>query len=305
MLAYILRRIVVGVLVLIAVSGLAFWLTNISIDPAVVMAGEGSSDTEVARIRALYGFDAPLHQQYLNWLSRWAVGDFGVSYRWRQPVATVLLDRLPATVILSFGALAVAILTAIPLGVLSAVRPNSRFDKIAMFFAASGTAMPSFWVGLLLIIFFGVQLRWLPISGSDTWLHFVLPILTLAFYAFPPLMRLIRVGMLEALNADYIRTARAKGLSRVRILYVHALRNAVLPIVALAAAQLGNLLAGSVVIESVFAIRGLGLLAWEAINVGDLPVFQAVLILGTFFYVVLTFLADVLSGALDPRVRVS
>jgi peptide/nickel transport system permease protein len=305
MITYILRRVIVGVLVLIAVSGLAFWLTNISVDPAVIMAGEGASDGEIARIRVAYGFDAPLYQQYLTWLGRWAVGDFGISYRWRQSVATVLLDRLPATAVLSFGALALVIVTAIPLGVLAAVRPNSRFDKIASFLAASGTSMPSFWVGLLLIILFGVQLRWLPISGSDTALHFVLPILALAFHAFPPFMRLVRVGMLEALNADYIRTARAKGLSRMRVLYVHALRNAILPIVALAAAQLGHLLAGSVVIESVFAIRGLGLLAWEAVNLGDLPVFQAVLILGTFFYVVLTFLADVLSGVLDPRARVN
>lgn len=304
MAGYILRRAVTGLLVLIAVSILAFTLTNVTVDPAVIMAGEGASDAEVDRVRELYGFNQPVHVQYADWLSRWITGDFGNSLRQRRPVTTVIAERFPATAIVAVGAILLAVALAVPLGILAAVRPNSIFDRLALFLASVGTAMPSFWLALLLIVLFGVHLRWLPITGSSSWKHFVMPIVTLGFYTFPPFMRLIRVGMIEALGTDFVRTARAKGLRSTRILFVHALRYAAIPVVALSAVQLGNMLGGTVVIETVFAVNGLGLLSWEAIKAGDLPVLQSVIILGAFFYVALTFVADVLTGALDPRVRI-
>ena len=302
--AYILRRAATGLLVLIVVSTLAFTLTNVSVDPAVIMAGEGASDADIDRIRELYGFNEPVYSQYVDWLGRWITGDFGNSLRQRRPVATIIAERFPATAIIAIGAILLAIALAVPLGILASIRPNGIFDRLALFPASVGTAMPSFWLALLLIVLFGVQLRWLPITGSSSWKHFVMPIVTLGFHTFPPFMRLIRVGMIEALGTDFVRTARAKGLRGARILFVHALRYAAIPVVALSAVQLGNMLGGTVVIETVFAVNGLGLLSWEAIKAGDLPVLQSVLILGAFFYVALTFVADVLTGALDPRIRI-
>jgi len=192
---------------------------------------------------------------------------------------------------------------AVPLGVLAAVRRDTWIDRAALSVAVIGQAMPNFWFALTLILVFAVGLRWLPVAGNDSWAHFVLPAIALGYYALPSLMRLTRSGMLDVLEADYIRTARAKGLGAGRVIFKHALRNAIIPVVALAAVELGFMLGGSVVIESVYSMQGLGQLAWDSISRNDYPVVQAVVLLIAVFYIGLTFFADVLNAVLDPRIR--
>ena len=304
MLIYTIRRLGLAVLVAIAVSLVSFMLIRMSGDPAIALAGENASAEEIEYIRKHYGFDRPLIIQYLDWGYRALQGDLGESPYFNQPVTTVIGDRIGVTMTLGMCALAFAIVLSIPMGVLAATRPNTWIDRIALSISVMGQAMPSFWFGLIMIIFFGVYLRWLPISGSGTWAHFVMPTIALGYYATPAFMRLTRSGMLEVLASDHIRTARAKGLRWPKILYKHALRNAIIPVVALAAVQLGFMLGGSIVLESVFAIHGIGLLARQSIERSDLPVIQAIVLLLSIIYVFLTFLSDLLNAFLDPRIRV-
>jgi peptide/nickel transport system permease protein len=194
---------------------------------------------------------------------------------------------------------------ALPLGVISALNEGRLIDRLTSFVAIIGQAMPSFWLGLILMITLGLQLGWLPISGTGTWQHFVMPGIVLAFSAIPAMMRLTRSGMIDALGSDYIRTARAKGLSRRSIVLKHAARNAAMPVVSIAAVQLGFMLGGSIVIETVFALHGVGFLAWESISKNDFPTVQAVVLLLACLYIVLTLGADLLNAVLDPRLRAS
>jgi peptide/nickel transport system permease protein len=304
MLIYTLRRLGLAVLVAAAVSMVSFMLIRMSGDPAIAMAGEAASAAEIEYIRKQYGFDRPLVVQYLDWGAQVLRGDFGESPYFNQPVTTVISDRIGVTMTLGLCALTFAVLLSIPMGVLAATRPNTWVDRLALSLSVMGQAMPSFWFGLIMIIFFGVYLRWLPISGSDTWAHFVMPTIALGYYATPAFMRLTRSGMLEVLGSDHIRTARAKGLRWPKILFKHALRNAIIPVVALAAVQLGFMLGGSIVIESVVALHGIGYLAWQSIGRSDLPVVQAIVLLLSMIYVFLTFLSDLLNAYLDPRIRV-
>ena len=300
---FILRRLVLLACVLAAVSVITFVLLRVSGDPAVAMAGEGATAEDVAYVRREYGLDQPLPVQFAHWAGRALQGDLGVSKFLQQPVAAIVLDRLPVTLTLGLAALLVATLVAVPLGVLAAVRQGGPADHLASAVAISGQAMPTFWLALILMAVFGARLRWVPISGDQTWRHFILPAVALAFYAIPSLMRLTRSGMLDVLGSDYIRTARAKGLSENKVVFKHALRNAVLPIVSLAAVQLGFMLGGSVVIEAIFSINGLGNLSWQSIKRADVEVMQAVVLVLSFIFVALTFLADVLNALLDPRIR--
>jgi peptide/nickel transport system permease protein len=305
MLRFAIRRLALALLVLIAVSIAAFSLVNIGGNVAVSLAGEGARSQDLEMIRKQYGLDQPLPVQYGRWLVRTLQGDLGESLFFKKPVVDLVRERLPVTMILGVLAMSFALLLSVPLGILAALRPNSWIDRLALFIAVIGQAMPSFWFALLLIVWFGVGLRWLPISGSDTWLHFVMPTIALGYYATPAIMRLVRAGMIEVLESDYIRTARAKGLPARTIVFKHALRNAVIPVVALAAVQLGLVLGGSVVIETVFALHGLGFLAWESINQNDLPVVQAVILLLSSIYIILTLLSDLANAWLDPRLRVT
>ncbi|MEO0822396.1 MAG: ABC transporter permease [Pseudomonadota bacterium] len=304
MLAYTLKRFGLALLVALAVSFISFSLLFFSSDPAIAMAGETASDEDIEAIRALYGFDRPVIVQYFDWLGRALTGDLGQSLYFRAPVTEMIADRLPTTMLLGVCAILFAILLAVPLGVAAAIRPNSLIDRIALFMSVIGQAMPSFWFALVLVVFFTVDLGWLPASGSDTWLHFIMPTIVLGYYATPAIMRLTRAGMLDVLASDYIRTARAKGLSQTSVLFKHALRNAIIPVVSLAAVQFGFMLGGSIVVETVFALHGAGLLAWESINRNDLPTVQAVILVFSMIYIVLTFLSDILNAWLDPRVRV-
>lgn len=303
MLTYLLRRFVLALLVIFTVLTISFALTRLSGDIAVAIAGPAASAEDVAVIRKTYGFDRPLPVQFVEWVRSAASGDLGRSYLYREPVSELIRDRLPVTLKLGFAALVVALLVAIPLGIVAAMREGSLVDRGVMLVALVGQAMPGFWLALLLIIQFGLRLQWLPIAGAEDWTGFVLPAIVLAFSAIPALMRLTRSGMIDALSSDYVRTARAKGLSRASIVMKHALRNAAMPVVAVSAVQLGALLGGSVVIEAVFALHGVGFLAWESISKNDFPVVQAVVLFLAVIYIALTLIADLFNAVLDPRLR--
>ena len=303
MLAYVLSRLGLAVLVAFAVSALTFLLPHLSGDVAIALAGEGALPEDIENVRRIYGLDRPLVVQYLDWLARMSRGDFGQSLYFGTGVLDLIGDKLPTTAILAVLALIVALAISIPLGVLAAVRPNSWIDRLSLSLAVLGQAIPNFFFALILVMLFAVLFPILPVSGSETWRHFVLPALALGYYATPAFMRLVRAGMIEVLASDYIRTARANGLPERTILFKHALRNALVPVVALAAVQLGFLLGGSVVIESVFALDGLGYLAFQSISYSDFPVTQAIVTLLSFVYVALTLLADLINAWLDPRIR--
>jgi peptide/nickel transport system permease protein len=304
MLIYTLKRLGLAILVMLTASMISFMLTRVSGDPAIALAGEGASNAEIEFVRQQYGFDRPLVVQYVEWIGRAVQGDLGESPYMKQPVSQMIRERIGVTMTLGVCSLLFAVIVAIPLGILAAIRPNTWIDRIALSLSVLGQAMPSFWFGLIMIIVFGVMLRWLPISGSDTPMHFVMPIIALGYYATPAFMRLTRSGMLEVLASDHIRTVRAKGLKWGKILFKHALRNAIIPVVALAAVQLGFMLGGSFIIESVFALHGIGYLALVSISRSDLPVVQALVLLLASIYVVLTFIGDILNAFIDPRIRV-
>lgn len=305
MLEFMVKRLGVAVLVAFTVSFISFSLLFLSGDPASALAGEGASAEDVEAIRTLYGFDRPMLVQYGEWLFSALRGDFGESYYFKLPVASLIADRLSVTMTLGVCAITFAILTAVPLGVIAAMRPNSFIDRFALFLSVAGQALPSFWFGLILIVFFSIKLGWLPPSGTDTWRNFIMPTIVLGYYAMPAIMRLTRAGMMEVLSSDYIRTARAKGASELRVMFRHALRNAIIPVVSLAAVQMGFMLGGSIVVESIFALHGAGFLAWESISRNDLPTVQALILIFSLFYIVFTFLADMLNAWLDPRLRSS
>lgn len=303
MLNYLIRRVAMACLLTLFVSFLAYVLIFAAGDPATALAGEAATAEDAARLREAQGWNDPIVLQYARWLGGVLQGDLGQSLYFDQPVSSVLLGRFSMTAKLGALALAFALITAIPLGVIAGRWPNSIIDRIALLIAVVGQAMPTFWFALLLIILFSIHFPILPASGAETWKHFVLPTIVLGYFAMPALMRLTRSGMIAALETDYIRTARAMGLSETRILFDYALRNAALPVVSLASAQFGFALAGSVVVESVFAIHGAGRLAWESIARADLPTVQALVLCFSLFYVVLTLLADMLNAMLDPRMR--
>lgn len=303
MLAFALKKIVLGLGVMIAVSIITFALTNTAVDPARTIAGEAATAEDVEAIRVAYGLDRSVVARYGTWLGDALRGNFGTSYRQKRPVAEVLAERLPVTIKLGCLAFAFALLLGLPLGILAALRPNTWIDRLALTTALVGQAMPSFWFALLGISLFSVTLGWLPASGSDTFASFLMPAVVLGYYACPSIMRLTRAGMLDVLGSDFIRTARAKGLLPTQVVLKHALRNAVLPVVSVAAVQFGYMLGGSVVIETMFAMQGIGYLAWESISLSDLPVVQAIVLVVSIFYVVLTILADLINAWLDPRLR--
>ncbi|MDQ2094951.1 ABC transporter permease [Rhodalgimonas zhirmunskyi] len=305
MLQFILKRLGLAILVAITVSFISFSLLFLSGDPAAALAGETASGEDIEALRRLYGFDRPMLVQYFDWLASALRGDFGESYYFKLPVAGLIFDRLEVTMLLGVCGISFALLVAVPLGVAAAMRPNSIIDRLALFMSVAGQALPSFWFGLILIVVFAIKLGWLPPSGTTSWQNFVMPTIVLGYYAMPAIMRLTRAGMLEVLNSDYIRTARAKGASEVRVMFKHALRNAIIPVVSLAAVQMGFMLGGSIVVESIFALHGAGYLAWESIARNDLPTVQALILIFSMFYIVFTFLADVLNAWLDPRMRSS
>jgi peptide/nickel transport system permease protein len=303
MVRLIARRLVLGLMVALTVTVLAFMLTRLSGDLAISIAGPSATQADIEIIRKAYGLDRPLYIQFISWVGRALVGDFGQSYFFKDSVANLIARRMPITLTLGLVGLSLALIISIPLGILAAVRENTWIDRAVTMLTMVGQAIPSFWLALILMITLGLHLGLLPISGTGTWQHFVMPGIVLAFTAVPALTRLTRSGMIEAMASDYIRTARAKGLSRMRIIFRHALRNAAIPVVSIAAVQLGFMLGGSIVIETVFALHGVGYLGWESIAKNDFPVVQAVVLVLATIYIGLTLLADILNALLDPRLR--
>ena len=303
MIRFVLRRTALGLLVALTVMILAFMLTRLSGDLAISIAGPGATQEDVEIVRKAYGLDKPLIVQFADWFGRALAGDLGNSYFFKDKVANLIVARMPITMTLGLVGLALALLVSIPLGTLAALREGTWIDRGVTIITMVGQALPSFWFGLILMITLGLTLGWLPISGTGSWQHFVMPGIVLAMTATPALTRLTRSGMIEAISSDYIRTARAKGLSRASIVFKHALRNAAIPVVSIADVQLGFMLGGSVVIETVFALHGVGFLAWESITKNDFPVVQAVVLVLAIIYVGLTMLADILNALLDPRIR--
>jgi peptide/nickel transport system permease protein len=303
MLRYLLRAVVLAALVCLTVLIISFVLTRYGGNLAINLAGPDATAESIAKIDHQLGLDRPLPVQFLDWANRALHGDLGESYLFHESVAHLIETTLPVTLTLGMLAIGIAIMVSLPLGILAAMNEGTMADVAIGMLALAGQAIPSFWLGLLLIVWFGVDLGWLPISGVDDWTGYILPAIVLSFVAIPVMLRLTRGGMVDALRADYVRTARAKGLSKASIVLKHALRNAAMPIVAVSAVQLGFILGGSVVVEVVFNIRGVGYLAWESIGKGDFPVIQAVVLLFALTFVLLTLLADLLNAVLDPRLR--
>ena len=303
MLRYFIRRGFMALLVALTVSIAAFVLLNVAVGPAMAIAGEDADLLLVEQIREQYGFDRPVFIQYFDWLSRILRGDFGESYYWNKPVGELILSHAPVTLQLALMAIFVTVIISIPLGTLAALKQNSLIDRIALSTAVSAQAIPNFWLGLVMIIIFSVTWQIFPVSGDDSFAHFILPSFVLGASSVPAVMRLTRNGLLDVMTSDYIRTARSKGFGGLRLLLGHAMRNALLPVVSVLAVQLGQKLGGSVITESIFAINGLGRLALESILGGDIPTVQMLVFVFALTFVVMTLVADLLNAWLDPRLR--
>jgi peptide/nickel transport system permease protein len=289
--------------VAVGVSVVVFGLVHLSGDPVLLMVSSDAPPDVVATTRHALGLDRPLPEQFADYVTRAARGDLGVSLRSSRPVAALIRERLPATVELTVAALLIAVAIAIPAGIVSAVKRGSAVDRLAMVGAVAGQAVPIFWLALLLIAFFGVYLRWLPVFGRGSLAHLVLPAVSLSTVILGRLARLVRSSMLEVLGQDYVRTARAKGVGEVRVLAGHALKNAAIPIVTLLGLQFAQLLGGAVVTETIFAWPGIGRLVVEAIFNRDFPVVQGVVLVVSLIFVAVNLLVDLAYAALDPRIR--
>ena len=300
---YIGRRLAQTAVVLVGITLVVFWVIRLSGDPVLLMLPADASPQDIQRLRELLGFDQPVHIQLWRFMERVATGDFGTSLRFQEPALALVLDRLPSTVLLAFTALSVAGVIALPLGVLSAVRRNSVWDHAAMGVALLGQSMPIFWTGIMLITIFAVALDLFPSSGSGTIRHLVLPTVALGFLSTGRVTRLVRGRMIEVLGEDYVRTARAKGLTESCVLYRHALRNCLLPVITIMGLELGSTLGGAVVTEMVFAWPGVGRLIVSAIFARDYPLVQAAVLIVAAMFVVVNLVVDLLYVVIDPRVR--
>jgi peptide/nickel transport system permease protein len=300
---YILRRLLQGLLTLWAASTIAFGLTFLSGDPASLMIGDHWTAEQIASFREYMGFDRPFHVQYLEYLGRLLQGDFGLSVRQGAPVTELIMERLPATGALAGSALLIIVAVALPVGILSALRRNSWLDAVVMSGTILAQSMPTFWLGTILILVFGVALQWFPVSGSGDLKHLILPAITLATFSAARNARMVRSSMLDILGLDYLRTARAKGLAEGTVVVRHALRNALVPVITLLGLEVGSLMAGALVTETVFAWPGIGRLTVDSIYARDYPVVQGVVTFSALVFVVVNLVVDLSYGLLDPRIR--
>jgi peptide/nickel transport system permease protein len=305
MIKYIIRRVLLIVPVMLGVSVIVFGIMHLTPgDPAILMLGEAAPEAEYAALRTRLGLDEPIYVQYGLWLGRIVQLDFGRSIRSNRPVLNEIRSRLPATIELAVLATLLAIAVGVPLGVISANRPNTAVDHGATVLAFGGLAMPVFWQGLMMILIFSLLLGWLPSSGRHGgWVYYVLPTITLGTSAIAAITRMTRATMLETLSQDYVRTARSKGVHDRSIIYRHALRNAMIPVVTVIGLQFGGLLSGAVITETIFAWPGIGRLAVDAIRSKDFPVVQGVVLVFAITYALVNLFVDVLYAYLDPRLR--
>ena len=303
---YVLRRVAQSALTLLGVSVLVFVILRVLPgDPARMLLPDGAPESAVAELNRQLGLREPFIVQYGLFLRSVAHGDFGQSFQYRAPALRVVLERLPATIQLTLAAMLITVAAGVSLGIFTAVRRGTRYDVAGTIVAVLGQSLPNFWLGIMLILLFGVALRWLPTSGFSGWTSLVLPAVTLAAFPMALVARLTRSSMLEILHRDYIRTGRAKGLAERNVVLRHALRNAVIPVLTVIGLQIGALLGGAVITESVFAWPGMGKLIVDAIFFRDFPVVQTVLILSATVFVVINLVVDLLYTVIDPRIRYS
>lgn len=301
MLRYLIRRFLQSLLVVFAVSVLVFLLIHLSGDPARMLAPLDASDEDIQNIREQYGLDKPFHEQYLFFVRKALRGDLGESYKYRRDALSFVLHRFPATITLAVTSFMLAVLVSFPLGILAATR-GRLIDYISTFFSLTAISIPSFWLGIMLIVIFAGKFKWLPASGRGSWRHLILPTIALSAYYMGLITRLVRATMLEILKEDYITVARAKGLQERRVLIRHAFKNTLIPVITVLGLNFGSLLAGSVVVETVFAWPGVGWLLVQGINSRDLPLIRAAVLIIGIFFIGINFLVDVLYGYLDPRI---
>jgi peptide/nickel transport system permease protein len=300
---YLIRRLLRTIFALWGISTIVFVVLRLSGDPAVLLLPQEASLEDITRLRRDLGLDDALLLQYLRFLGNSLVGDFGESLRHREPAMDLVLAHLWATVELSLAAFCVAAVVAVPIGILAAVKPHSLYDQTVMTLALIGQSAPTFWIGIMLILTFGLWVRWFPIGGRGTLAHLVMPAITLGAFAMASIARLTRAAMLEVISLEYINTARAKGLGEGRIICKHALKNAAIPVVTIMGLQFGALLGGAVVTETVFSWPGIGRLAIQGIYNRDYPVVQASVFIAAVFFVGINFVVDLLYTILDPRIR--
>ncbi len=300
---YIVRRAVHGAIVLFGVSIIVFSLMHLAGDPVAVLLPLDTPQDQIEAFRHEMGFDRPLPLQYLSFMSRALRGDFGYSYHYRTDAMGIVLQRMPATLKLTFGALFAALIVAVPAGIVAALRQDRISDVIIRMSVLLGQAVPGFWLGLMLMLFFGVRLRWLPVSGAEGWSSLILPAVVAGSFSTATITRLLRSNLLETLEKNYITTARAKGLSEHRITIRHALKNAAIPTITVIGLQMGWLLGGAVIAEVVFAYPGMGRLAVTAISYRDVPVIQSFVAVTAVIVVVINLTVDIAYSWLDPRIR--
>ncbi|MDP2053561.1 MAG: ABC transporter permease [Acidobacteriota bacterium] len=304
MVGFLVRRILLTVPVLLGVATLVFSLIHlVPGDPAQAMLGDGASPQDIAELRTSLGLDRPLPSQYVAFMKSAVTGDLGRSFRTGQPVTQMIAERVPATAELALAAMTVAIVLAIPLGIVAAVWKNTWADHAAMTFSLAGISIPNFWLGPLLAIVFAVELGWLPVSGRGTLAHLVLPAVSLGLALSAILARMTRASLLEELGELYVRAARSRGVSPAAAVLGHALRNSLIPLVTIVALQFGAVLTGAVITETIFAWPGIGRLLIQSIGFRDYPMVQGCILLIAVTYVSVNLLTDILYGVLDPRIR--
>ncbi|MFZ2492317.1 MAG: ABC transporter permease [Thermoanaerobaculia bacterium] len=302
---YIIRRLLQMIPITLGILTLVFSLIHlIPGDPAMQIAGEGARPEDIVAVRKALGLDQPLWRQFATYIGNLAQGDLGRSFRTNESVATEIAARYPATMQLAFGSMLVALLVAFPLGIISAIYRNSWIDNVARFFALIGVSMPSFWFGPLLIIAFAINRPWFPVSGRDAGLRsLVLPSVTMGLALAAILTRMIRVSLAEELGQLYVTTAVAKGVTRVRAIFRHALKNALIPVITILALQFGSLLTGAIITEQIFSWPGLGRLLIQSITTRDYPQVQASILVIALTYTFVNFVSDLLYGVVDPRIK--
>jgi len=303
MLPFLTGRLLQAIPVLFGVSLAVFLMIHlIPGDPAALIAGADATQADIENVRQSLGLDRPLPAQYVSFVTHALSGDFGNSFRTGRPVLEEIMPRYANTVALGAIALAIAVLIGMASGIVSAVRRHTIFDNAALLLSLAGVSMPTFFLGLLLMLIFSVWLGWLPLSGKDSWLHYILPAITLGTASVAIISRVMHASLIEVLNEDYVRTARAKGQREALVIWRHAVRNALIPVVTVAGLQLGYLLGGAVVTETVFAWPGLGRLLVQSILARDFPVVQAAVLLLAVTFVAINLLTDLIYGLLDPRI---
>jgi ABC-type dipeptide/oligopeptide/nickel transport system permease component len=302
---YIVRRLLQMIPITLGILTLVFSLIHmIPGDPAVQIAGEGARPEDIQSVRKALGLDEPLWKQYVTYVSNLAHGDLGTSFRTSEKVSKEIFARYPATMQLAFGAMLVALLVAIPLGVISAIYRNSWIDNLARFFALIGVSMPSFWFGPLLIIAFAIHFHWFPVSGREEgWKSLVLPSVTMGLALSAILTRMIRVSLAEELGQLYVTTAYAKGVTKTKAIFRHAMKNAMIPVITVLALQFGSLLTGAIITEQIFSWPGLGRLLIQSITTRDYPQVQASILVIAVTYIFVNFLSDLMYAVVDPRIK--